>query len=313
MRILVTGGAGFIASHVAEGYLSAGHEVLVIDNLSTGRRENVPSGARFVEMDLVSTELATIIRDFAPEIINHHAAHADVHQSVLDPVHDAQVNILGTISLIAAGAEAGVRKIIFISSGGAIYGDPEVFPCDESHPQRPISPYAASKAAGETYLGTFSRIYGFDYTILRYSNIYGPRQHPYTEEGQVVSLFTRLMLEDRQPTIFGNGEQERDFLYVGDAARANLLAIERGSQGTYNLGHGIGVTVNELYRNLKDLTGYEGDVAYAPARAGEIFRIALDASRARAELGWSPLMSLDDGLRATVEWLRTTATAGQLA
>lgn len=306
MRILVTGGAGFIASHIADAFLKAGHEVLVVDNLSTGSRANLPTAARFVEVDIASPEIRDVVEEFRPEIVDHHAAHADVRESVADPSHDARVNILGTIGLIAASVDAGVRKFIFASSGGAIYGDPEAMPIDETHPPRPISPYAASKAAGEVYLETFSRVHGLDYTILRYPNIYGPRQHPYTEEGQVVALFGRMMLEGREPTIFGDGEQQRDFLYVGDVVDANLRALESGSRGTFNLGHGVGVSVNQLVEALRPLTGYTGEVGYAPARPGEVYRIALNASRAREGLGWTPRTPLEEGLRQTVEWLRST-------
>jgi UDP-glucose 4-epimerase len=307
MRILVTGAAGFIASHVAEAFVAQGHEVLVVDNLSTGRRENLPAGARFVEMDLVSPGLAKTVADFRPEIVDHHAAHADVRQSVDDPAHDARVNVVGMLSLIAAAAAAGTRKFLFASSGGAIYGDPDVVPCDETHPERPVSPYGASKKAGEVYLETMSRVHGLDYTILRYPNVYGPRQHPYTEEGQVVAIFSRLMLAGRTPTIFGTGEQERDFVYVGDIVDANLRALEAGSGGTFNIGTGEGLTVNDLYRRLKDLTGYQGEVKYAPARPGEVFRISLDASRARETLGWQPRTGLDEGLRATVDSIRSAS------
>jgi UDP-glucose 4-epimerase len=309
MRILVTGGAGFIASHVADAFVAAGHEVVVVDNLVTGRREHVPAGARFVDADVASPDLADLVAEFRPDIIDHHAAHADVRQSVEDPGYDASVNVLGLISLIQAAVGAGVGKVIFASSGGAIYGEPEVLPCDEAHPVRPISPYGASKAAGEVYLETLSRVHGLDYTILRYPNIYGPRQHPYTEEGQVVAIFARLMLAGRQPTIFGDGEQERDFLYVGDVVQANLLALAQGSRQTLNLGTGRGLTVNELFRMLKSLTGYPGDAAYAPARPGEIFRITLDATRARTAMGWEPKTQLADGLRATVDWVRATMDA----
>ena len=243
--------------------------------------------------------------DVCLENVDHHAAHADVRQSVDDPTYDARVNVVGMLSLIAAAAAAGTRKFIFASSGGAIYGDPDVVPCDETHPERPVSPYGASKKAGEVYLETMSRVHGLDYTILRYPNVYGPRQHPYTEEGQVVAIFSRLMLAGRIPTIFGTGEQERDFVYVGDIVDANLRALDQGSGGTFNIGTGQGLTVNDLYRRLKDLTGYQGEVKYAPARPGEVFRISLDASRARQTLGWQPRTGLDEGLRATVDSIRS--------
>lgn len=304
MKILVTGGAGFIGSHVAEAFLAEGHEVVIVDSLSTGRRANVPPAATFVELDLAGDDVAAVVRDLKPDAIDHHAAHADVRESVADPFYDARVNVLGTIALLQAAVAVGVRKFIFVSSGGAMYGEPDIVPCDETHPARPISPYGASKVVGEIYVQTFGRVHGLEYTILRYPNVYGPRQHPYTEEGQVVSIFSRLMLSGRQPTIFGNGEQERDFVFVGDIADANVRALEKGSGQALNIGTGQGVTVNDLYRRLKAITEYEGDVRYAPPRPGEVFRIALDASRARRELGWEPRTSLDEGLRATVEWVQ---------
>jgi UDP-glucose 4-epimerase len=309
MRILVTGGAGFIASHIAERFVALGHEVLILDNLLTGQRSNLPSGAELAEVDIASPEAAQVVQTFHPEVIAHHAAHADVRQSVEDPIHDTRVNVLGTVALLDAAVRAGVRKLIFASSGGAIYGDPDVVPCTEEHVTRPLSPYAASKAAGEVYLQTFSRVHGLDFTALRYPNVYGPRQHPYTEEGQVVALFARLMLQGKRPTIFGTGEQARDFVFVADIVDANVCALDRGSREVLNIGWGRGLTVNALTEQLRRITGYSGEVTYAPARPGEVFRIALDASRARAVLGWEPKTPLEEGLRATVEWIRRSAPA----
>lgn len=299
----MTGGAGFIGSHVADIFLQAGHDVAVVDNFSTGQRRNVPAGARLVEADLIDPAVAEFIEEFRPHVIDHHAAHADVFESVRDPLTDARINVLGTVALLDAAVKADVQKVIFISTGGAIYGDPQETPCREDHPAQPVSPYAASKLACEEYLRMFGRTYGLDYTILRYSNIFGPRQHPYTEEGQVVALFARLMLTGRQPTIFGNGEQARDFVYVADVARANLLALARGSGQTLNIGTGSWVTVNELYQELQLLTGFEDPPKYAPARPGEVYRIALDARLAEDALGWRPERSLADGLRETVAWV----------
>ncbi len=305
MRILATGGAGFIGSHVAEALTQAGHEVVVVDNLVTGRRENVPSQARFIELDLAGDRVADMVSELRPDAIIHHAAQADVRESVADPVRDARVNVLGTIALLHAAVRSGVRKVIFASSGGAIYGEPKHIPCNEEYPIHPMSPYAAAKATGEIYLQTFGRLHGLDYTILRYPNVFGPRQHPYTEEGQVVAIFARLMLTGRQPTIFGDGEQGRDFLYVTDVAAATRLALDRGSQGTFNLGTGNLTTVNDLYHWIAELTGYPNPATYAPERPGEVYRITLDASKATAELGWQPRMPFKDGLARTVDWVRS--------
>lgn len=304
MRILVTGGAGFIGSHIADAFVAKGHEVLVVDNLAIGSRANVPAGVRFVEMDITSPALFDVVQDFRPDVVDHHAAHADVRQSLEDPVADAETNVLGIISLINAGARAGMKRFVFASSGGAMYGEPEVIPCTESHPVRPICPYGAAKAASEVYIETFSRIHGFECTILRYPNVYGPRQHPYTEEGQVVAIFSQLMLAGRQPTIFGDGEQARDFAYVGDIVAANVLAVENNISGTFNIGTGELLTINELTRSIARLTGYTGEIKYAPARPGEVYRICLDATRAHSVLGWEAKMPLEAGLRATVESVR---------
>jgi UDP-glucose 4-epimerase len=281
---------------------------MILDNLSTGRRDQVPEGATFVEADVTGPDFAAVVKDFRPELIDHHAAHADVVESVLDPASDARTNVVGTVRMIKAAVDAGVGKMIFISSGGAIYGEPDYLPVDEAHPTRPLSPYAAAKAAGEIYMETLSRIHGIDYTILRYANVYGPRQHPYTEEGQVVALFARFMLEGRRPKIFGDGEQARDFVYVSDVVDANMRAIDRGSRETLNIGTGNLVTVNQLYAQLQALTGYAEPAEYAPARPGEVYLQSLDASRAREKLGWTPRMPMDEGLRATVDWIRGTMT-----
>lgn len=304
MRILVTGGAGFIGSHVAQAFVDAGHEVFVLDNLSTGRRENVPEQAEFIPIDVTTDEAGFAVASIRPDVINHHAAHADVRQSVLDPLGDARANVLGLLSLLQAAAQARTKKFIFASSGGAIYGEPDTLPCGEGHPLRPISPYGAAKLAAEVYVQTFGRTCDLDYTILRYPNVYGPRQHPFTEEGQVVAIFARQMLAGIEPTIYGDGGQGRDFVYVRDVVEANLLTLERGSGGVFNLGTGQLTTVDELYRRLRSLTAYQGEVQYAPARPGEIYRISLDASLAQDELGWEASTPLDDGLRNTVDWMR---------
>ena len=306
MRILVTGGAGFIASHVVDSFLAAGHEVGVVDNLATGERENLNSGARFYGLDMRDRDgIARVMAEFRPEIVDHHAAQAEVPKSVADPVFDADVNLLGGLNLLKSALDHEIRKFIFISTGGALYGDPDVVPCDEGHPIRPLSPYGTSKYCFEQYLGTFQRTFGLDYTVLRYANVYGPRQGFKSEEGRVVALFASRMLMGQPVTIDWDGEQSRDMLYVGDAVTANLAALERGSGQAYNIGTGAPVTVNELFRRLRDLTVYRLEPQRGPARQGDVYRIALDSRKAERELGWRAAVTLDEGLLRTVEDFRS--------
>lgn len=304
MRILVTGGAGFIGSHVVDGLIEAGHEVAVLDSLATGNRQKINPRAAFHELDLRSPELASVFAEARPELVNHHAAHAEVLESVEDPMYDADVNVLGSLNLLQRCVKSGTRKIIFISSGGACYGEPIELPCTEEHPIRPLSPYGASKAAIELYLYLYKETYGLDYSVLRYSNIYGPRQDMQSEEGRVVAIFSRLMLEGRQPTINGDGEQQRDFLHVADVVRANLLALERGSGEAFNIGRGAPTTVNEIFELVKGLTGFRGERVHGPAKAGEVYRTYLDVSKARRLLGWEARIGLEEGLRDTVGYFR---------
>ena len=246
MKILVTGGAGFIASHVVDALLEAGHDVAIVDNLSTGRRRNINPRARFYEVDIRSPELARVLAEERPEIIDHHAAQMDVRRSIVDPIYDADINVLGSLNVLELARQHGVRKVIYISSGGAVYGEPVYLPCDEDHPIDPLCPYGATKHVVEHYLFMYRQNYGLDYTVLRYGNVYGPRQDPHGEAG-VVAIFTGLMLAGRQAIINGNGEQERDFVYVGDCVQANLLALNSGSGEIYNVGCGVGTTVNEIF------------------------------------------------------------------
>jgi UDP-glucose 4-epimerase len=299
VNILVTGGAGFIGSHVVDLYLEHGHRVVVVDDLSTGHRRNLNPRAVFYEADIRSPEMAAIFEREKPEIVNHHAAQMDVRRSVAEPLLDADVNILGSLSLLECARRCGVRRFVYISSGGAVYGEPEYLPCDEAHPINPICQYGASKHTVEHYLFLYRSLYGLDYTVLRYPNVYGPRQDPHGEAG-VVAIFAGQMLTDQPVTINGDGEQVRDFVYVGDCAQANLQALLGGTgAGIYNLGTGTGASVNEVFRTLKALTNYRRDPIYGPAKLGETRRIYLDASRAAGELGWRPKTGLEEGLRAT--------------
>lgn len=302
-KILVTGGAGFIGSHVVDAYAAAHHEVIVVDNLSSGRREQVPPNVRFVEMDVRDPSLRSVFERERPQVVNHHAAQSSVSVSVKDPRLDAEVNILGTINLLTHCLEFKTRRVIFASTGGAIYGEPDRIPVDESYPPRPISPYAISKLVGEMYLQEFGRR-GLEWAVLRYSNVYGPRQDPHGEAG-VVAIFAQAMLARRTPTIFGDGRQTRDFVYVGDVAAANLRALDAPMGQIANIGTGIETTVNDLFAKLADLCEFRGKPAYAPPRPGDVRHIALDVTRAKTWLKWAPQVSLDEGLTRTVEWFRS--------
>ncbi len=301
MRILVTGGAGFIGSHVVDKYIAAGHQVIVVDDLSTGNRANLNPQATFYHVDVRSPELCAIFEREKPDVVNHHAAQVNVRRSVSEPLFDAQINVLGSINVLECARQYKVRKVIYISSGGAIYGEPVELPCDEDHPVQPLSPYGASKYIVERYLYLYQQNYGLDYTVLRYGNVYGPRQDPSGEAG-VVAIFAGLMVENESPTVYGSGEQERDFVYVEDCARANLLALERGSGRAYNLGAGLGISINQIFDLLRRITACDCEAIYAPAKVGETFRIYLDVTRAREELNWQVTVDLEEGLRRTVDY-----------
>ncbi len=305
VRILVTGGAGFIGSNVADRFVALGHEVAVLDDLSTGSRAFVPARARFYEADITdAAALERCVAEFRPEVVDHHAAQIDVRRSVTDPVFDARTNILGGIALLQACTRHGVRKLIYASTGGAIYGEGRQLPATEDHPVNPEAPYGASKHALEHYLYLHKLLHGLDYTVLRYPNVYGPRQNPHGEAG-VNAIFIGLMLEGKRPRIFGTGEQLRDYLYVDDVVEANVLALERGSGAVLNLGTGVGTSVNDIVRELKVLLQFPDEPIHEPPRPGEIQRIYLDASRAATVLGWRPTVAFRDGLERTVAWTRT--------
>ena len=302
MKILVTGGAGFIGSHVVDTFIANGHEVVVVDDLSTGRRSNLNPAATFYQIDIRSDDLSAVFEKEKPQVVDHHAAQMDVRRSVVDPLFDADVNVLGSIKLIELSKEHGVERFIYISTGGAVYGEPEYLPCDEAHPINPICPYGASKHTVEHYLYMYHALYGLDYVVLRYPNVYGPRQDPHGEAG-VVAIFTGLMLKGDQVVINGDGDQERDFVFVGDCARANLLALTTQNSNTiFNLGEGKPTTVNDVYRELKNITDYPLSAIHGPAKVGETRRIYLEAKKAAQELDWQPSVGLGEGLTATVEY-----------
>jgi UDP-glucose 4-epimerase len=305
MKILVTGGAGFIGSHVADAYVAAGHEVAVLDNFSTGRESNVNPAAAVHHVDVRDQEqVAGVVASFRPDVVNHHAAQAEVPKSVADPAYDAHINILGGLNLLKASVDNSVGKFIFISTGGALYGEPDVVPAGEDHPVRPLSPYGTSKYAFEQYLGTYQRTFGLNYTVLRYANVYGPRQDFYAEEGRVVAIFASRMLEGKPVTIDGDGSQSRDMVHVGDVATANLAALEKGAGGTYHVSTGMPVTINDIFRKIALLTEYRLEPRFGPGRTGDVYRIALDNSRAQEQLGWRPQITLEEGLSLTVDYFR---------
>ncbi|HNO66099.1 MAG TPA: NAD-dependent epimerase/dehydratase family protein [Tepidiformaceae bacterium] len=299
MRILVTGGAGFIGSHLAEAYLAAGHDVAVVDNLATGRRSNVPREAKLYEVDLHARELERIFKEFAPEVVNHHAAQASVKVGNADPVHDLEVNGGGTARLIQLAVANGVRKVIYASSGGTVYGEPESLPVTEEHAIAPRSNYGTSKYVGELYVQLAARTAGIEYTIFRYGNAYGPRQDPHGEAG-VIAIFTGLMLNGDQCTIDGDGEQKKDYIYVGDIASANVAALTAGNGLVANIGTGEGITVNHIYRTLSDAIGNTVEPRFGPPRPGDVRNFWLDCSRAKAALGWAPAVAFEAGVARTV-------------
>ena len=307
MKVLVTGGAGFIGSHLVDRLVQEGHEVVVVDNLMTGKRRNLNKEARFYKQDIQSSRLERVFSRERPLLVMHLAAQVDLRRSVEDPIFDAQVNILGTLNVLQQAVKYGTRKVIFASSGGAIYGEQDVFPAPESHPIRPLSPYGISKLNGEQYLAYYQRVSGIQHVILRYSNVYGPRQDPEGEAG-VVAIFMGKMLAGEQPIINGNGRQTRDFVFVDDVVEANLAAMGKEVQGIYNVGTAEETSINDLFRLLVELTNAGCKELHGPAKKGEQARSVVDISRLRQELGWEPKVPLREGLKRTVEFFRERAT-----
>ena len=301
MKIIVTGGAGFIGSHVVDKYIELGHEVAVIDDLSTGSAQNVNKNAKFYKEDITNLEgVEKIFKEFRPEIVNHHAALAEVAKSMRDPRKTLDVNVLGTVNIILAGGGLGTKKFIFSSTGGAIYGNPESLPADETCNQNPLSPYGLSKLLAEKTIEFYSNMYGFKYTIFRYSNVYGPRQNPKGEAG-VIAIFSDLIKSGRAPTIFGDGSKTRDYVYVSDIVRANELALETKRNEIMNLGRGIEVSDKEIFDEIAKALKFESKPIYEDFRSGEVKRISLDASKAKKILGWEPIFNLTEGIKATLE------------
>lgn len=303
MKVLVTGGAGFIGSHTVDRLVLEGHEVIVADNLSTGKRRNVNRAACFYKLDIQSRRLERVFRNERPSIVMHFAAQMDVRKSVEDPIFDAQVNVLGLLNVAQQAVRHGARKVIFSSSGGAIYGEQEVFPASETHVTQPLSPYGLSKLCGEQYLSYYQRVGGIQVVNLRYANIYGPRQDPYGEAG-VVAIFIQKLLNDEQAIINGNGRQTRDFVFVDDVVEANLAVMGQEIQGTYNVGTGTETSINDLFRILVEQIGSKCKELHGPAKQGEQARSVIDSTKLRHELPWEPRVELSEGLKRTLSYFR---------
>lgn len=302
MKILVTGGAGFIASHIVDQLISEGHSVVVVDNLSTGSRENVNPKCTFFKADITGEGLAGLFNGIKPEVVIHHAAQVDVQVSQKEPVFDSTVNILGTLNVLKCCVNVGVKKIIYASSA-AVYGAPQYLPIDEQHPVQPISNYGISKFTPELYIQAFHKNYGLNFTILRYANVYGPRQG-LKGEGGVIYLFARQFQLGKPPVIFGDGKQTRDFIFVGDIVQANVLALTKGDAETINIGAGVRVSVNELYEQYKKIWGTDLPAQFAAPRSGDIDHSVFDIQRAHKVLGWRPSFFLEEGLRETVQYYK---------
>ena len=310
MKVMVTGGAGFIGSNLVDRLIGEGHQVVVVDDLSTGRRENLHPDATFYQQDIRDEALEEIFAGEKIEAIFHLAAQMDVRKSVSDPVYDARVNILGTINLIEAGLKHGLKKFVYASTGGAVYGEPQFMPVTEDHPINPDCQYGISKHTVEHYLYVYNRLQGLNWTALRYPNVFGPRQNPHGEAG-VVAIFIQLLSAGKQCTIFGDGSKTRDYVFIDDVVQANIVALERGDNACYNLGWGTQVsdfTIFDTVRRALDLTV---EPLYQDVRAGEIFHICLEAGKIREQLGWEPTVTLEEGVARTIEWYRRTGGVGR--
>lgn len=303
MKALVTGGAGFIGSHIVDALIKRKFSVYVIDDLSTGRKEHVNPKAKFYKMDVASAKVVPLVRRIKPDFIFHTAAHIDVRKSVEDPSHDAKINILGILRLLEATRELKIKKFVFSSTGGAIYGSAKKMPTPENYPAHPHSPYGVAKLASEHYLDCLGKLWNIPVVVLRYANVYGPRQVSLPGvEGAVVSAFIKILLGNKTPTIYGDGKQTRDFVYVDDVVAANLLAMKKSVTGVFNIGSGKETSVNELFKKISKILRSKKKPKHKPTRPGEERRSVLSASRARRDLGWKPEISLEKGLCRTVTW-----------
>lgn len=303
MKVLVTGGAGFIGSHVVDALIKRGYEVVVIDNLSTGFRENINPRARLYELDILDDKISEIISKEKPDIVNHHAAQISVANSVANPAYDATQNIVSSLKLLSKCIEYKINKFVFASSGGAIYGNPLYLPVDELHIKSPTSPYGIAKYAAENYISFFAREYGMKTAILRYSNVFGPRQNPEGEAG-VIAIFTYKMLKNVHPVIFGKGDKTRDYIFVSDIVEANILAMENNINGIYNIGTGKETSDQEVFDTLARALNYQAKPVYGEVRKGEVYRICLNCEKAKRELGWQSGVNFKDGIDLTVDYLK---------
>lgn len=304
MKVLVTGSAGFIASHIVDRLIDEGYEVIVVDDLSSGNEKNINKKAKFYKLDIQDSKLEAIFQKEQPDYVNHHAAQIDVRRSVFDPVFDAKINVIGTINILQNCVKHKVKKIVFASSGGAIYGEQEIFPAPETHPLRPISPYGITKLVAEYYMYYYKTVYGLDYVALRYANVYGPRQDPFGEAG-VVAIFIQKMLNGEQLVINGDGEQTRDFVYVEDIVEANILAMRNNTQDcVFNIGTGTETSVNQIFGYLKGIINPAIKEKHGPPKQGEQQRSVLECTKAKEILHWQPKVSLINGLDKTVEYFK---------
>lgn len=307
-KVLVTGGAGFIGSHIVDALVGLGHEVHILDDLSSGTRSNVPDAAVLHVMDVRAPEVSSLFEEEQFELLVHHAAQMDVRKSVTDPRYDADVNIGGLINLMEAGRKNGLKKVVFASTGGAIYGEPEYVPQDEAHTLKPLSPYGIAKLSSEKYLFFYKEQYGIEYVALRYGNVYGPRQNPHGEAG-VVAIFAERMLAGESTTINGDGLQTRDYVFVRDVVAANLAAVRYAGSGVFNVGTAVETDVKTLWRVLQDLVDPSVKAVYGPGKPGEQRRSVLSFARSREALGWEPTVDVRNGLRSTLEWFRNRREA----
>lgn len=303
MKILVSGGAGFIASQIADAFIEEGHQVVILDDLSTGYEKNINPKAKFVKANICDKSLDKLFESEKFDVVNHHAAQMDVRRSVKDPEFDATTNILGTINLLQNCVKYKVKKFMFASTGGAVYGEQDYFPADEKHNQQPKSPYGISKLAVEKYLYFYNSEHNLNYTILRYANIYGPRQNPFGEAG-VVAIFSTKLLKGEQPVINGHGKQTRDYVFVGDVVKANLLGLKDEVSDIYNIGTGIETDVNQLFQYINGITKANKEEKHGPTAAGEQLRSVITSDKLFNKFGWRPSTKLEDGLKTTVEFFK---------